>query len=67
MTRYLAFNELYKKVLELPSHIAEVGTVRGASLVFFGKLIRLFEPHSDTQAHGFDWFERMKPIGDHPI
>ncbi len=49
--------------MDLLGHIAEVGTYRGASLVFFGKLIRLFEPRSYTQAHGFGWFEGMKPIG----
>ena len=64
LARHLALYELYKQVLEFPGHIAEVGTFRGASLVFFGKLIRLFEPHSYTQAHGFDSFEGMKPIGD---
>ncbi len=64
LARHLALHELYKRVMELPGQIAEVGTYCGASLVFFGKLIRLFEPHSHTQAHGFDWFEGMKPIGD---
>jgi hypothetical protein len=60
LARYLAFYELYKKVLDLPGHIAEIGTFHGASLVFFGKLIKLFEPHNYTQAHGFDWFQGMK-------
>jgi hypothetical protein len=64
LARYLAFYELYKKVLDLPGHIAEIGTFHGASLVFFGKLIRLFEPHNYTQAHGFDWFQGMKPTAD---
>ena len=64
LARYLAFYELYKKVMDLQGHIAEIGTFRGASLVFFGKLIKLFEPHSYTQAHGFDWFQGMKPAGD---
>ena len=64
LARHLALYELYKKIADLPGHIAEVGTFRGSSLVFFGKLIRLFEPHNNTQAHGFDWFEGMKPAGD---
>ena len=50
LARYLSFYELYKQVMDLPGHIAEIGTYRGASLVFFGKLIRLFEPHNYTQA-----------------
>lgn len=61
LARFLALYEIYKQVAELPGHVAEVGTFRGASLVFFGKLIRLFEPHNNTQAHGFDWFEGMRP------
>jgi hypothetical protein len=61
LARFLFLYELYKKVMGLSGHIGEVGTYRGSTLSYFGKLIRLFEPHSYTQAHGFDWFLGMEP------
>ncbi len=33
LARYLAFYELYKQVMDLPGHIAEIGTYRGASFL----------------------------------
>lgn len=59
--RYLFFYDLYKQVLELNGNIADVGTYKGASFIFFAKLIKLFELYNETQVHGFDWFEGMKP------
>lgn len=59
--RMLALYELYKKTVELSGHIAEVGTSRGTTLHFVGKLIKIFEPLSNTQVHGFDWFQGMVP------
>ena len=61
LSRFLFLYELYKKVVDLAGHIGEVGTYRGSTLCYFGKLIRIFEPHSYTQAHGFDWFQGMDP------
>jgi hypothetical protein len=61
IARMLALYELYKQTKDLSGHIAEVGTFRGATLHFVGKLIRIFEPNSNTQAHGFDWFQGMTP------
>jgi hypothetical protein len=55
--RYLTLYELYKKTEGIAGHIAEVGTYKGTSLLWFGKLLQLFEGNSLTQAHGFDWFQ----------
>lgn len=62
--RYLTLYELYKKTEGIAGHIAEVGTYKGTSLLWFGKLLQLFEPNSLTQAHGFDWF---KGTGDDSV
>ena len=62
--RYLTLYELYKKTECIAGHIAEVGTYKGTSLLWFGKLLQLFEPNSLTQAHGFDWF---KGTGDDSV
>lgn len=61
MGRFLFLYELYKKVTELNGHIAEVGTFKGATLLFFSKLVKLFENYTSTQVHGFDWFMGMNP------
>ncbi len=57
MSRFLGLYELYKMTLGVAGHIAEVGSYKGASLLHFAKLIRIFESESLTQVHGFDWFE----------
>ena len=38
-------------------HIAEIGSYKGASLLHFSKLVKIFEGESLTQVHGFDWFQ----------
>lgn len=60
LARFLFFYDLYKQVINLNGHIADVGTYKGASMLFFAKLIKLFEPYNTTQVHGFDWFQGMK-------
>ena len=60
LARFLFLYEMYKKTQGVLGHLAEVGTWKGASFLFLAKLVRIFEPHSPTQVHGFDWFEGMK-------
>jgi len=55
--RYLTLHELYKKAEGIAGHIAEVGTYKGSSLLWFTKLVQIYEPESLTQVHGFDWFQ----------
>ncbi len=61
LSRILTFYEIYKKVLGINGHIAEIGVWKGASFLLFAKLIKIFEPYSNTIVHGFDNFEGMKP------
>lgn len=61
MARYLFFYDLYKQVVELNGHIADVGTYKGASFLFFAKMVKLFEQYNSTQVFGFDWFQGMEP------
>lgn len=61
LARFLFFYDLYKQVVGLNGHIADVGTWKGASFLFMAKMIKLFEPYSSTQAYAFDWFQGMKP------
>ena len=39
--RYLSLYEIYKKVINMPGHIADIGVWKGASFVYFIK--NLFE------------------------
>lgn len=55
--RYLTLYELYRKTEGIAGHICEVGTFKGSSLLWFTKLIKIYEPNSLTQVHGFDWFK----------
>lgn len=64
LARYLGMYEMYKQVIDVAGHVADVGTYRGASFVFFAKMIKLLEPYSSTHVHGFDWFKGMAPQGD---
>jgi hypothetical protein len=57
LSRFIGLYELYKKSLGVAGHIAEIGTYKGASLLFFAKLVQIFEAESLTQTHGFDWFQ----------
>ena len=56
ISRYLSFYECYKSTLGKAGHLAEVGIYKGASMLFFAKMLQIFEPNSFTQVHGFDWF-----------
>lgn len=57
ISRYLSLYELYKKTEGIAGHISEVGTFKGTSLLWFAKLLQIYEPNSLTQVHGFDWFK----------
>ena len=61
IARFLSLYELYKKVQHLSGHIAEIGLWKGASFLYWAKLVDIFEPHSNTLVHGFDWFKGMMP------
>jgi len=64
MGRYLALYEAYKLTNGIAGHIAEAGVWKGSSLLWLAKLTQLFEPESQTQTHGFDWFKGAQPEED---
>lgn len=67
LNRFLTLYELYKSVLGIAGHIAEVGVYKGAGSLFFGKLIQIFEPESLTMVHGFDNFEGTAAVPENPL
>jgi len=61
LARFIGIQEIFRQVMSRSGHIADVGTYKGSSFLFFAKLVKLFEPYSHTEVHGFDWFKGMKP------
>ena len=64
LARFIALYEIYQCVVRNAGHIADIGSYKGASLLYFAKLIKLFEPYSPTEVHGFEWFKGQKPGKD---
>lgn len=60
LARYLFFYEMYKQVSPLAGDLADVGTWKGYSFMYFAKLVQIFEPYTNTRVHAYDWFQGMK-------
>jgi hypothetical protein len=60
ISRFLAISKLVERSLVVPGHLAEVGSWRGANLLFMAKLQRILDPHSNKQVHAFDGFEGLQ-------
>ena len=65
MVRFLAHWELYKKVMDLPGSILEMGVSRGVSFFSFYKFLEITHP-SDTgrRVYGIDSFEGLTDFSD---
>ena len=61
IARFLSLYQCYQMTLGVAGHMAEVGVFRGAVSLFLAKLTLLYEPHTFTQVHGFDWFREPRP------
>lgn len=64
LTRFLAHYELFRKSLEVPGSIVELGVSRGVSFFSFHKLLEIFCPcDTSKKVYGFDSFEGLQDIG----
>ncbi len=66
LARVFALQDLYRQTLGVAGHIADVGVYKGASFFLLAKLVKIFEPESLTQVHGFDWFKGNAPDASEP-
>jgi len=59
-TRFMAHYELFRKTLDIPGSIVELGVSRGVSFFTWHKLLEVFAP-ADTarKVYGFDSFEGL--------
>ncbi len=61
LSRFLAHYEIFKKVIELPGCIAELGVFRGSSMLTFAKLLEIFNPGDRARkVIGFDHFQGLQ-------
>lgn len=56
LARWAAFFQVMQMTKHLAGHYAEVGTDKGASLLWFAKMFEQTEPRTFVECHGFDWF-----------
>ena len=60
LARFVAILDLLRTTLEVPGHIAEFGTWRGANTLYLAKLMRILDPHGAKQVHAFDSFRGLE-------
>lgn len=56
-TKMLARYELFKLIIDRPGDIVEGGVLKGAGVLYWAKLIQIFNPNSRRKVVGFDTFE----------
>lgn len=56
-TKLLARYELFKLIADKPGDVVEGGVLKGTGLIFWAKLIEIFNPQSRRKVVGFDTFE----------
>ena len=59
LARFIAIADLLRSVSNVPGHIAEFGSWRGANLMFMTKLLQIFDPMGSKVVHSFDSFEGL--------
>lgn len=61
LTRFLAHYELFKKTMDLPGSIVELGVSRGVSFFTFHKFLEIFcTCDTSKKVYGFDSFEGLQ-------
>jgi hypothetical protein len=64
LARFVAILEIVRRSLPVPGHIAELGSWRGANLLFIAKLMRIFDPNGSKEVHCFDSFEGLQTFSE---
>jgi len=58
--RSIAISDLLRSTLEVPGHVAEFGSWRGANVMLLAKLLKILDPESSKMVHCFDSFEGLQ-------
>ena len=56
-TKILSRYEMYKRVIEIPGDVVECGVFKGQGLLYWAKLIQIYNPLSVRKVIGFDTFD----------
>lgn len=59
LARFVSILDIFRSTITVPGHVAEVGSWRGANLLFLAKLLRIFDARSFKQVHCFESFEGL--------
>lgn len=59
LARYMAIADILRSTLDVPGHLAEFGSWKGANLLFLAKLMRIYDPMSSKEIHCFEGFEGL--------
>lgn len=60
LARFMAISDILRDTLDVPGHIAEFGSWRGANLIFMAKLLRIYDPHGCKLTHCFESFAGLE-------
>jgi len=63
LARNIVISDLLRSTLDVPGHVAEFGSWRGANLLFVAKLLRIFDPMGSKIVHCFESFEGLNDFG----
>ena len=65
LTRFLAHYELFRKTIDIPGSIVELGVSRGVSFFAFHKMLEIFCPcDTSKKVFGFDSFEGLQDFAE---
>ncbi len=59
LQRVLAIYELLKTTIDVPGHVAEFGSWKGANVMFMAKVLNAIDPYSNKLVYTFDSFEGL--------
>lgn len=59
IARFMAISDLLRSTLDVPGHVAEFGSWRGANLMFMAKLLNIYDTMGSKVVHCFDGFEGL--------
>jgi hypothetical protein len=60
LARFMVIGDMLRETLEVPGHIVEFGSWRGANLMFMAKILRIYDPHGCKEVHCFEGFSGLE-------
>lgn len=60
LSRFMAISDMVRETLDVPGHVVEFGSWRGANLMFMAKLLRIYDPHGCKLVHCFESFQGLE-------